>query len=91
MSIQFSIAVHGGSGTYTGISAERKEAMKRGIKAALQAGAKILQGGGTSLDAVEAAIVALEDNELFNAGKGAVFASDTQHYLDASIMDGTYY
>ena len=49
----------------------------------------VLDGGGSSLDAVEAAIVVMEDSPLFNAGKGAVFNSKGEHELDASIMEGS--
>ena len=58
------------------------------LAAALDAGGAILQGGGASLDAVEAAVVALEDDPRFNAGRGAVFSYAGVNELDASIMDG---
>ena len=56
---------------------------------ATQAGARVLERGGSSLDAVEAAIRILEDNPLFNAGRGADFAADGKNELDAAIMDGS--
>jgi isoaspartyl peptidase/L-asparaginase-like protein (Ntn-hydrolase superfamily) len=59
-----------------------------GLREALEAGYAVIQGGGASPEAVKAAIVKLEDNPLFNAGKGAVFTTDAKHELDASIMDG---
>jgi len=61
---------------------------RAGIKEALDAAAAVLDKGGTSLDGVEAAIKLLEDNPLFNAGRGAVFAADGTNQLDAAIMDG---
>ena len=62
--------------------------MQAAMNDALTAGYKVLADGGTSLDAVQAAIVILEDSPLFNAGKGAVFTHDGTNELDASIMDG---
>ena len=59
-----------------------------GLSEALEAGYAVVQSGGASPEAVKAAIVKLEDNPLFNAGKGAVFTTDAKHELDASIMDG---
>ena len=61
---------------------------RAGLTAALDAGFAVLESGGTSLDAVTRAVVALEDNPLFNAGHGAVFTMDGHNELDASIMDG---
>ena len=55
---------------------------------AIEAGAKVLDKGGTSLDAIEAAIRLLEDNPLFNCGRGAVFTADGKNEMDAAIMDG---
>src|SRR5258705_11324111 len=68
--------------------AERKGAMQAAMSDALMAGYRVLAGGGTSLDAVQATIVILEDSPLFNAGKGAVFTHEGTNELDASIMDG---
>ena len=83
------MVIHTGAGNFTlaGL-AERREAMQAGMNDALMAGYRVLAGGGTSLDAVQAAIVLLEDSPLFNAGKGAVFTHDGTNELDASIMDG---
>ena len=61
---------------------------KAGLAKALDAGHEVLRGGGTSLDAVCAAVVALEDLPLFNAGRGACYNTDEKHELDASVMDG---
>jgi beta-aspartyl-peptidase (threonine type) len=58
------------------------------LTAALQAGYDVLKNGGTSLNAVEAAIVVLEDSPLFNAGKGSVFTHDGKNEMDAAVMDG---
>jgi beta-aspartyl-peptidase (threonine type) len=61
---------------------------KAGLASALEAGYEVLKGGGKSLDAVCAAVVALEDLPLFNAGRGACYNTDEKHELDASVMDG---
>ncbi len=87
---RWSIAIHGGAGT---MSRERMtEAQQAEYEAALgvalDAGAAVLAGGGTALDAVEAAIAILEDDPKFNAGRGAVFTYEGKNELDASIMDG---
>jgi beta-aspartyl-peptidase (threonine type) len=67
---------------------EAEASYRAGIKEALTAAASVLDKGGSSLDAVETAIKLLEDNPLFNAGRGAVFAADGTNQLDAAIMDG---
>ncbi|NBW40415.1 isoaspartyl peptidase/L-asparaginase [bacterium] len=84
------IVVHGGAGVLDmgTISARRQLAYRAGIREALLAGYSLLEEGGSAVDAVEAAVRSLEDNPLFNAGKGAVLAADGTHYLDAAIMDG---
>jgi beta-aspartyl-peptidase (threonine type) len=85
----FGIVIHGGAGVVSKtISKEKKELYLSGLADALQEGLLILKSGGTSLDAVEKAVRSLEDNPLFNAGKGAVYNSEGKHELDASIMDG---
>ncbi|MBU4569344.1 MAG: isoaspartyl peptidase/L-asparaginase, partial [Alphaproteobacteria bacterium] len=58
------------------------------LNEALEAGARVLSSGGEAIDAVEAAVLVMEDNPLFNAGHGAVFTADARHELDAAIMDG---
>ena len=63
-------------------------AYRAGLAESIEAGAKVLDGGGSSLDAVEASIRILEDDPLFNAGRGAVFTADGKNDLDAAIMDG---
>ena len=83
------LVIHTGAGNFTiaGI-AERKDAMQAAMNDALMAGYRVLDKGGASVDAVQAAIVILEDSPLFNAGKGAVFTHEGTNELDASIMDG---
>jgi len=87
----FGIAIHGGAGTLprADMSAEAERRYRAGLKEAIDAGFAELVAGGTSMDAVTRAVVLLEDNPLFNAGKGAVFTLDGRNELDASIMDGT--
>ena len=86
----WSIAIHGGAGTLSrkDMTSDQDAAFRAGLQAALDAGKAVLAGGGTSLDAVTAVITRLEEDEKFNAGKGAVYAWDGTHELDASIMDG---
>ena len=87
--MKWAIVLHGGAGTPPkDASPEQLQAFRDGLKEALAAGKAVLEKGGSSLDAVETAIRKLEDNPLFNAGKGAVFNSAGGHELDASIMDG---
>ena len=82
------IVIHGGAGWFSDMSAEEVEGIKNGLKEALDIGYEILESGGSSTDAVVEAIVVLEDNELFNAGKGAVYTSEFKQELDASIIVG---
>ena len=86
----WAIAIHGGAGTARreSMDADRELAYTQTLTEALLAGKEILESGGSSMDAVEAAIRILEDSPLFNAGKGAVFTHDGKNELDASIMDG---
>jgi L-asparaginase / beta-aspartyl-peptidase len=83
-------AVHGGAGGITRANTppELEAQYRDALREALQRGYDVIRRGGESTDAVEAAIVFLEDSPLFNAGKGAVFTTDAAHELDASIMDG---
>jgi L-asparaginase / beta-aspartyl-peptidase len=87
----FGIAIHGGAGTLprADMSADAERRYRAGLKEAIDAGFAVLEAGGTSMDAVTRAVVLLEDNPLFNAGKGAVFTLDGRNELDASIMDGS--
>ena len=84
------IAVHGGAGKLSAddLTPEGAGAFRRGLESALIAGFAILDSGGSALDAVVAAVRELEDNPLFNAGRGAVLSASGQHELDASLMDG---
>lgn len=84
------LAVHGGAGTIRreDFTPELEAAYRDALREALRRGYEVLNGGGGSVAAVEAAVTYLEDSELFNAGKGAVFTTDAAHELDASIMDG---
>lgn len=85
-----SLALHGGAGTIPrgSLTPEKEQAYRDALKAALDAGWRVLEKGGSALDAVEATVVALEDTPLFNAGRGAVFTHDGTHEMDASIMRG---
>lgn len=87
---KFVLVVHGGAGTIlkSQMTPEKEKAYQQGINEALNAGYAVLAKGGTALDAVEAAIKLLEDNPLFNAGKGAVFTNEGKNEMDAAIMDG---
>jgi len=85
----WSIVIHGGAGMLDkAMPDDQKAAYRAGLTDALNAGKAILAKGGTSLAAAEAAVLTLEDNELFNAGKGAVLTRAGTCELDASIMDG---
>lgn len=86
----FGLVVHGGAGTIRreSMTPEREAEFRAALTEALEVGHHVLASGGTSLDAVEAAVVILEDSPHFNAGKGAVFTSAGANELDASIMDG---
>ena len=86
---RWAIAIHGGAGVIpkTLPEAEKQQYFKS-LDAALKVGRDLLAGGGTSLDAVEKVIRFLEDDPLFNAGKGAVYNHEGKHELDAAIMNG---
>jgi beta-aspartyl-peptidase (threonine type) len=86
---RFVLVVHGGAGAMGDLSESQQAAYKSGISRALNAGYSILRKGGAALDAVSAAIQVLENDSLFNAGKGAVFTYEGRNELDASIMDGS--
>lgn len=90
MANQHAIAIHGGAGTILRslMTPEKEAQYKQGLQNALEAGNKILSAGGSSLDAVEAAVISLENFPLFNAGRGAVFTNKGTHEMDASIMEG---
>jgi beta-aspartyl-peptidase (threonine type) len=86
----FGLAIHGGAGTLprAEMSADLELRYRAGLAEALGAGFAVLEDGGGSVDAVTRAVALLEDNPLFNAGRGAVFTLDGHNELDASIMDG---
>jgi len=87
----FGMAIHGGAGTLprAAMRGDAEMQYRTGLSQALEAGFSVLQAGGSSLDAVTRAVMALEDNPLFNAGRGAVFTLDGRNELDAAIMDGS--
>jgi beta-aspartyl-peptidase (threonine type) len=86
---RWGIVIHGGASNFTRETIKDREGeMRAAMATALGAGHRVLASGGSSLDAVQAAIVVLEDSPYFNAGKGAVFTHDGTNELDASIMDG---
>jgi len=87
---KFGLVIHGGAGTIERgkMSAEREQEYRVALRRALTAGYEILERGGSSLDATEAAVRVLEDDPHFNAGKGAVFTNAGTNELDAAIMDG---
>jgi L-asparaginase / beta-aspartyl-peptidase len=84
------LAIHGGCGVLprAQMTPELDRDFRAALCASLEAGWKILNGGGSALDAVEAAVVSMEESWLFNAGHGAVFNTEEGHELDAAIMDG---
>jgi L-asparaginase / beta-aspartyl-peptidase len=84
------IVIHGGAGTISrdNMTPAQEQAYHVMLSHAVNQGYTVLERGGSSLDAVTAAVLVLEDSPLFNAGKGAVYTFDEQHELDASIMDG---
>lgn len=87
---KFTIVIHGGAGTIlkSEISTGQEAAYKKALEAALEAGYATLKREQNAVNAVKAAVVSLEDNILFNAGKGSVFAKDGSQEMDAAIMDG---
>jgi beta-aspartyl-peptidase (threonine type) len=87
---RWGLVIHGGAGAMTpqSIPPERQAEYNAALTEALMAGHAVLARGGTSLDAVEAAINVMEDNPLFNAGRGAVITAEGRNELDAAIMDG---
>ncbi len=86
--IHYAFVIHGGTLSEQ-LPAEDEKEIRAAMKEALLAGKRILESGGKSMDAVEAAIKILEDSPWFNAGRGAVFTSEGTNELDASIMDGS--
>jgi len=84
------LVIHGGAGTINrkNMTEEREREYRAALEQSLRAGHAVLAKGGTSLDAVEAAVRFMEDSPLFNAGKGSVFTHEGKNELDAAIMDG---
>lgn len=87
---KWAVAIHGGAGVIErgSMNRETETAYRASLSTALEAAAKVLREGGSSLDAVESAIRLMEDDPLFNAGRGAVFTAAGRNELDSSIMDG---
>lgn len=87
---RWGLVIHGGAGNIdpSMLTPERQAEYRATLEEALRAGHGVLAKGGSSVDAVVAAITILEDSPLFNAGKGAVFTHDGKNELDAAIMDG---
>jgi beta-aspartyl-peptidase (threonine type) len=87
---KFAIVIHGGAGTILKeqMTADLEAAYMEGLSSGVQAGYAVLEKGGTAVNAVKAAIVLLEDNILFNAGRGSVFTKKGVQEMDAAIMDG---
>jgi L-asparaginase / beta-aspartyl-peptidase len=88
---EWAIVIHGGAGVITRekMTPEMDREYRSALSEAISTGKKILADGGSSIDAVEKTIRVMEDNPLFNAGKGAVFTHDGRNELDAAIMDGS--
>ncbi|MBU1375463.1 MAG: isoaspartyl peptidase/L-asparaginase [Alphaproteobacteria bacterium] len=87
---KWALVAHGGAGAISReqLSAEQEAAYRDAMSTAAEAGAAVLRAGGSAMDAVEATIHILEDDPLFNAGRGAAFTAEGRNELDASIMDG---
>ena len=87
---KIALAIHGGAGTIlrSQMTPELEREYRGGLEAGLKAGWDVLEKGGASLDAVEAAVASLEDFPLFNAGRGSVFTHEGKQEMDAAIMDG---
>jgi beta-aspartyl-peptidase (threonine type) len=87
----FTIAIHGGAGTIlkTEMSGEKENEYGKSLGKALDTGYAILEKGGSAVDAVAGAVMVLEDDPLFNAGRGSVFTKNGKQEMDASIMDGS--
>ena len=87
---KYAIAIHGGAGTIlrTNMTNEIEKKYKTALNDSILAGENILLNSGLAIDAVEASIRSLENNPLFNAGRGSVFSHEGEHEMDASIMNG---
>ena len=89
--VPWALVIHGGAGVISReiLRPEQEAAYRAGVAQAAAAGAAVLSSGGRAVDAVEAAVRVLEDDPLFNAGRGAVFTAEGRIELDAAIMDGS--
>lgn len=87
---KWAIVIHGGAGVIERANMDEKTeaAYREAMAAALATGQRVLERGGSALDAVEATIKVMEDDPLFNAGRGAVFTAEGRNELDSAIMDG---
>src|SRR5215212_6886754 len=87
---KWAIVVHGGAGVIerAALSPEQDKAYREAMGRVANVGADVLKKGGSALDALEAAIRIMEDDPLFNAGRGAVFTAEGRNELDSSVMDG---
>ena len=87
---RYTLAIHGGAGTILkeDMTPELEEAYLAGLRQAMNAGFAVLEQGGSALNAIKATIVILEDNMLFNAGRGSVFTKKGVQEMDAAVMDG---
>lgn len=87
---KWAVVLHGGAGVIerSSMSPQQEQQYRDGLRQAITAAGAVLDKGGSAMDAVEAAIELMEDNPLFNAGRGAVFAADGTNQMDAAIMDG---
>jgi L-asparaginase / beta-aspartyl-peptidase len=87
---RYTIAIHGGAGTIVkaDMTPELEQAYQAGLQQAMEAGFAVLAEGGSAVNAIKATIVILEDNMLFNAGRGSVFTKKGVQEMDAAIMDG---
>lgn len=91
ISPKYSLVIHGGAGTIIreNLTAETEASIRAKLTEALEAGQVILANGGTSLDAIQASIMVMENSAHFNAGHGAVFSAQGRNEMDAAIMDGS--
>ena len=87
---RYTLVIHGGAGTILkqDMTPELESAYYYGLREALNAGYAVLEEGGSAINAIKAALVILEDNVLFNAGRGSVFTKKGVQEMDAAIMDG---
>ncbi len=89
--MSYTLVIHGGAGNITPAIMNKEQEIEytEGLKASLDAGYTVLKNGGTSVDAVVAAIAVMEDNPIFNAGRGSVFTKKGLNEMDAALMDGS--